>query len=142
MKSLVLCAMLLCAPVLALAQDVCAPEATTNLSVSAIGRFSVVVSFSAPHQDCSSGGAVSEYAVRIFSSSPTEQTFWGGTAFTDVPAVPGTPGFTECADALSLSQGTTYYVAMKSKDSAGNWSPVSNVVSFTTHTTGTSPVCS
>jgi len=140
MKRHLLVLTLLLVPTLALATDTCAPEIVTSLTPN-IGRTSVVVQFPAPHQDCGSGGAVSEYSIRYSLSTITEQNFWSATAFTDIPSLPQSPGTTECADALGLSQGTTYYVAMKSKDSAGNWSALSTVISFTTHTSGTSPVC-
>ena len=132
---------LLVVPALASAQDTCAPEIVTDVSAFMIGRTSVILHFTAPHEDCSSCGAVSEYAIRYSTSTITESNFWSATAFSELPSPPQSPGNTECADTIGLSPGTTYYVALKSKDDGNNWSAVSNVVSFTTHTTGTSPVC-
>jgi len=134
---LLACALL---PGVAHAQDVSSPETIANLSVNN-GRFSVVVNWSAPHSDCTSGGSIYQYAVRYSSSSINEQNFWLATAATHVPASGASPGTQECADIMSLSQGHTYYVAVKSVDSSGNWSSISNVVQFTTPTSGPSEIC-
>jgi hypothetical protein len=132
---------LLCIPALASAQDVCAPEKVTSLAIGAVGRTSFTVLFNAPHEDCSSGGSVVEYAIRYSTTSFTEQNFWSnGSALLEIPG-PDTPGTQQCADTYNLSQSTTFYVAMKSKDDAGNWSPLSNVVSTTTTSSGGSPLC-
>src|SRR5690349_16079077 len=113
MKRYLLSMLLLLLPAVALAQDTCAPEMVTSLSAALIGRNSVVLHFTAPHSDCSSGGAVAEYAVRYSTSTITEQNFWLANAASDVPGTPASPGSTECADVVTLTQGTTYYAALK-----------------------------
>jgi len=138
MKRSLFLLMLLCAP--ALAHATCGPEVVLDLTLTN-GRFGVCFNWSAPYANCSSGGGVTEYSVRISTSPITEQNFWSATPITNAPFSGASPGTQECGDALSLSQGTHYYVALKAKDSSGNWSPLSNVLSFTTNTNGPSCAC-
>jgi len=137
MKRLLLLVTLLLVP--ALAYATCGPSVVSDLIVHN-GRTSVAFAWTAPYANCTSGGAASEYSVRYSSSPITEQNFWSATPITDAPSVPNSPGGSECGD-LMTSQGTTYYVALKAKDASGNWSPLSNVITFTTPTSGASTTC-
>ena len=132
---------LLIAPKVAQA-DITAPEAVVDLSIFDIGRTTVVMHFTAPHEDGSSGGAVSVYDIRYSTSPITDlDTFNTATKFLEIPTPPQSPGSTECADTYGLAYSTFYYVAMRSRDDVGLWSPLSNVVSFHTHNTGPDPYC-
>src|SRR5690349_21853559 len=103
MKRWLFLAALLCAPVLAYAT--CGPEVVSALTV-VNGRFGVCFNWSAPYANCSSGGSVTEYSVRISTSPITEQNFWSATPITNAPYSGASPGSQECGDAQSLSQGT------------------------------------
>jgi hypothetical protein len=138
MKRFTLAAALLLLPAVSFAQDVCAPSKVTDLTVAGVGKNSIVVNWTAPGDDCTSGTATT-YDVRYSTSPITEGNFASATPMN--VGSPNSAGTTqECADKQGLSQCTTYYVAMKTADENGFWSPLSNVVSTTALCSGSSQV--
>lgn len=87
---------------------------------------SVTLTWTAPGDDGPVGTATL-YDMR-YSSSPITVANWDAA-----PSVPGMPtplvsGTRQTVTIRGLSRDTTYYVAIRSRDDASNWSPLSNVV--------------
>jgi len=101
------------------------PPATVSDLRQDMGKFTMVVHWTAPGDDGTSGTAA-QYDVRYSTSALNSSNFsTTGTAITT--GTPDAPGTTECADVSGLSSCTTYYVAIETKDAAGNWSAISNL---------------
>lgn len=93
------------------------------------GADSVTLSWTAPGDDSVTGTAAA-YDLRM-STSPIDDASWdSATPVTGLPA-PQPPGTTEYAVVRGLTQGTTYWFAIKTSDHAGNWSALSNVFQWT-----------
>ena len=118
--------------------DQLAPNAIT-LSV-AVGKTTAVMSWNAPSDQCS-GAAVASYDLRYSTSAITACNFESATTISTT--TPQSPGNAECFELTqgTLSMGTTYWFAVMSRDAAGNWSPISNIVQKTTKTTGGEVTC-
>jgi chitodextrinase len=116
--------------------DQLAPNAIT-LTVG-VGKTTAVISWTAPSDQCS-GAAVASYDLRYSTSAITACNFESATTISTT--TPQAPGNTECFELSSLPMGTTYWFAVMSRDAAGNWSPISNIVQKTTKTTGGEVVC-
>jgi hypothetical protein len=86
---------------------------------------SVRITWTAP-ADLPGASAVSRYDVRMFGAPLTLQNF--GNAFTVPSTMPKTPGARETLVVRGLVPGRNYWLAIRSADRAGNWSPLSNVV--------------
>jgi len=76
-------------------------------------------------------GTASQYDLRYSTALITAANFSSATAVTGEP-VPAVAGTGQSHTVTGLLPATTYWFAIKSADDAGNWSPVSNVVSRTT----------
>ncbi len=109
--------------------DTQAPVAISNLSASNIGMTSLNLSWSAP-SDLPSGSALS-YDIR-YRTSPLTEGNWGGATIVSGEPSPGSPGTSEAYTLVGLQEGTTYYIGIKSIDSVGNISLLSNIVTATT----------
>lgn len=109
--ALAVLALLLLAPVFAFAQS---------------GADSVRLAWTAPGDDDMVGTAA-EYDLRI-STAPIDAGNWdAATRVTTVPA-PLPAGAAQSTMVRGLVQGTTYWFAIRTRDDAGNWSGISNVV--------------
>ncbi len=136
MKRLLLTLALLAWSAPALAQDHVAPNAVTNLTANT-GKTTAVLNWTAPGDQCTNA-TCAEYELRYSTSTFTECNFANGTLITT--GTPQSPGSQECYQASGLTCNTTYYFAVRVKDSAGNWSVLSNVVSKATRTCNSSEV--
>jgi hypothetical protein len=87
---------------------------------------SVTLTWSAPGDDSLSGRAA-RYDLRYSSQTITSGNFGQATAAANLPT-PGLSGSTEYARVEALLSGQLYYFAIKSADSANNWSVMSNVI--------------
>ncbi|WP_135556907.1 alpha/beta fold hydrolase [Paenibacillus cymbidii] len=121
--------------------DTIAPNAITNAAVSALGASSVRLTFTAPGDDdialpgmTGPWGAVSAYEVRYSTAAITDAN-WNAASKADIWVIPQPRGGAEALTVAGLKPGTTYYVAVKAIDEAGNAGPVSNAASAAT--TGT-----
>ncbi len=80
------------------------------------------------------------YEVR-YSESPINESNWdlANKVTSAVPPVPLAPGTYQSLWVRKLKPGTRYYFGLKSRDLAGNWSQLSNVINTTTTAAGTAP---
>lgn len=89
------------------------------------------VNWTAPRDDCNTGTAT-EYDVRYSTSQIyDETTFLNATQVAGEPT-PSVASTGECVEINNLTCNTLYCVAMRTRDKAGYWSPISNVASATT----------
>ena len=112
------------------APDTQAPSTISNLSSSNIQTNSLTLSWSAP-SDFPNGGAASSYDIRYSTSPITSSNFSSATQVTGEPT-PASPGTSQTYILAGLNPSTHYYAAMTSRDTVGNTSVISNVVSVTT----------
>lgn len=98
---------------------------------------SITLTWTAPGDDGNAGQAA-QYDLRYSLSPITTQNFAGATSVSGEPA-PQPAGNTETFAVTGLTPGTTYYFAIKAADEAGNWSPMSNVVSSATDNEANAP---
>ena len=91
---------------------------------------SIQVAWTAPGDDGSLGTAA-QYDLRYSTSPITATNFSSATRWTATPA-PAASGTTQTVTVTGLTPSTTYSVAIKTADDAGNWSVISNVVSRAT----------
>lgn len=106
------------------------PIAISDLSVSSTSYESVDLSWTAP-DDTNSQSSITEYDLRYSTSTIDGSNFASATEVAG-EGTPATAGSAESITVSGLSEGQTYYFAIKSKDELNNWSAVSNVVSGST----------
>ena len=97
---------------------------------SAQGTTSVTLSWTAPGDDGNTGTAA-QYEVRL-STSPIDAGNFASAALLANPPAPLAAGSPQTMFVTGLQVLTPYWVAMRTADERGNWSAISNVVSFTT----------
>lgn len=97
-------------------------------------EYSITLAWTAPGDDGTQGRAAA-FDLRYSTTPITEANFVNARRVIDLPA-PGQAGSLENANVDGLSNGTVYYFAIKTRDEAGNWSALSNVVSFPNVPTG------
>ncbi len=114
--------------------DTTAPADVSNLATGAVTTSSIVVTWTAPGDDASSGTATT-YDLRYSTSAITSGNFDSATQVTGEPT-PSVAGSSETKTVTGLSSGTTYYFALKTSDEVPNTSAISNVPSGTTSTSG------
>jgi hypothetical protein len=105
------------------------PTAITNLAAGAADWYKVDLTWTAPSDVPS--GPVNHYEVRYSTSTITAGN-WSSATLVSNPPTPANPGTAEAFTVTGLSASTTYYFAIKSFDSTGLVSALSNVVSKTT----------
>jgi hypothetical protein len=105
-------------------------SAIGNLAACSMSKACAELSWTTPGQN---GVAIQAYDVRYSSSPITESSFSSATQST--APTPGAAGTTQYASVTGLSASHTYYFAVKAK-SKGYWSLISNVVSATTASSG------
>jgi hypothetical protein len=110
--------------------DVIPPAAITSLATGTVTATSVVLSWTAPGNDGSTGTA-SQYDLRFSTQAITVANFASGTRVNGVPA-PTSPGTSQTMTVTGLSANTPYYFAIKTADAVPNWSAISNVPHVTT----------
>ena len=96
--------------------------------------FSIELNWTAPGDDGGVGKA-DLYDLRVATWPITPTNFWFATELLGVPR-PSPAGSRESYTVLGLESGTVYFFAIKSRDDAGNWSSLSNVVSVPDLTLG------
>jgi hypothetical protein len=92
------------------------------------GADSLVMSWTAPGDDGDVGRAA-VYELRIATFPLTAATFGSGLLVPGTPD-PATAGSRETFVVRGLTRGTSYWLGIRTMDDAGNWSAVSNIVSF------------
>lgn len=81
--------------------------------------------------DRNNGNTCVEYDIRFSKQLITESNFYQADRFTTT-MTPAAPRQTENLTVTGLDEETIYYFAIKTRDIAGNWSDISNVVTDTT----------
>ena len=115
--------------------DTTPPATVTNLTVSEVTGDTVTLSWTAPGDDGDVGTA-SQYDIRMSTSTITDANWDSATPL--VPAPPPNPaGSAEAVQVTQLTEGTTYYFALKTADEVPNWSGLSNIVTATPTATNT-----
>jgi hypothetical protein len=90
------------------------------------GADSVVLRWTAPGDDGNVGTA-SRYEMRM-SNNPISEANWAGASLVSGAPTPRPAGTRQSMVVRGLTQGVTYYFAIKAIDDAGNQAPLSNVV--------------
>ncbi|MBI4846009.1 MAG: fibronectin type III domain-containing protein [Candidatus Omnitrophica bacterium] len=111
--------------------DQTAPASVSNLAISSKTYDSVVLSWSAPGDDGSSGTA-SNYDIRYSTASINASNWASGTQVSGEP-VPQVAGTVQTTTVSGLTASTTYFFAIKTTDNAANISDISNVPTGTTN---------
>jgi hypothetical protein len=101
--------------------------ATMATLVSEVRADSIRLTWRAPSDR--GGDAVSVYDIRYDTIPITEGTWGLATQATDEP-VPQAPDSPELIEITGVTTGVRYYFALKSADAVGNWSNLSNLVSY------------
>jgi len=113
------------------------PAAVGDLNVQ-VGKTTAAVYWTATGDDGTSGTA-SNYDLRYSSLPISDGNFYQATRIaTDCPAP---AGYSDCATATGLYKCSPYYFALRVRDNAGNWSPLSNVAYGVTHCSGWETFC-
>lgn len=119
--------------------DVTAPAVVGNLAVVATGSGTVTLQWTAPGDDGATGTATS-YDVRYTTGGALIEGGWAAATNPTGEPIPSVAGSIETMTISGLSNGTTYYFAIKTTDEAANQSAISNSPSGTptanTATTG------
>jgi len=104
--------------------------AITNLEPAMVSKRELVLTWTAPAAGAGVG-APRAYEMRWSRSAITSANFTRAKA---VPRQPMAmkPGQVQSYVMLGLSPGTRYWFALRARDDAGRWSPISNVASATT----------
>ena len=116
--------------------DGTAPADVTDLATETVTTSSVALSWTAPGDDGATGTATT-YDVRYSTSTITAGNWASATQATGEPS-PSVAGSSETFTVTGLSEGTTYYFAIKTSDEVPNESGLSNVPSTAT-ADGTAP---
>jgi len=115
--------------------DTTPPAAVSTLAVSTSTATTATLTWTATGDDGSSGKATT-YDLRYSTSLINASNFASATQVSGEPA-PKTSGSPETFTVTGLTQGTTYYFALKVADEVPNWSSISNVPSTTLPTQDT-----
>jgi len=114
----------------ATATDSVAPEAVDDLAVSQPVTSAVDLSWTAPGDDGAVGTAAA-YDLRYSSAAIVDTaTFDAAAPVAGLPA-PAVAGSAETFSVTGLPKGSEYHFALRTRDEASNWSPISNVVTAT-----------
>lgn len=95
---------------------------------------SITLRWTAPGDD-GLFGTVASYEVRWSLLPITALSYGQATPVLGLP-VPGPSGTKEVFTVRGLPEATTIYFALRSRDEAGNWSPMSNVAVYTSQPLG------
>jgi hypothetical protein len=100
-------------------------HAAVLLLVSAAGAATVVLQWTAPGDDGTVGTAAA-YDLRYSLTPITAENFAAATQILPLPP-PQPAGSTEEVTATALPDAATLWFALRSRDEAFNWSPISNI---------------
>ncbi len=107
------------------------PAAIVDLTTGNITTTSVDLAWTAPGDDGVVGTATS-YDLRISSTAIQDETDFNNATAIDNAPPPSVAGSTETLTLSDLNAGTTYYLTIRSSDATGNFSELSNGITFTT----------
>ncbi|MEO0715605.1 MAG: fibronectin type III domain-containing protein, partial [Planctomycetota bacterium] len=110
------------------------PATVNDLTANDPTPFSARLEFTAPTGTTSGLGHVSGYAVRYSTSPIAGEATWQDATVYENRIVPRLAGSDEVVRLMGLDPNTTYHVAIRAIDGAGNYGAISNGASFTTGT--------
>jgi hypothetical protein len=101
------------------------PGSVTDLAVTAVTPRTVSLDWTAPAGSDEDAGPAYAYDLR-HAAAPITEAIWAEA--TEVPNEPAPlpPGMAQAMTISGLAPGTTYHFALKSGDSQGDWSALSN----------------
>jgi hypothetical protein len=108
------------------------PAPITSVTTSAVSPFGAKLNFTAPAGTTSSTGNVAGYQIRYATSPISSESAWANASEFSNSYVPRLRGLAESLRIAELSPSTTYYVAIRAVDGAGNLGDISTSASFTT----------
>lgn len=112
------------------------PAPIKNLSVANTTGYSTFLNFTSPAGVASSSkGHVSGYEIRYSTSTIANDSDWLKATKFENAYTPRLAGLAESYRLIDLTPDTTYFVAVRAIDGAGNLGDLSNIVSFKTQTT-------
>jgi len=121
----------------ATSQDATAPATVANLIVVLPTATTLTLAWTAPGDDGTTGTA-SQYDVR-YSTTTITAANWSSASQIGNEPTPHVAGTPESLTVTGLTQGITYYFALRTADERSNWSAISNVASGQTSPDVTPP---
>ncbi|NOT32619.1 MAG: hypothetical protein HOP12_00440 [Candidatus Eisenbacteria bacterium] len=112
------------------APDLIRPAAIANLAITNATERTLALGWAAVGDDSLTGTATT-YDIR-YSTAPITAANWGAATQVSGEPAPSAPGSNQTFTINNLNRQTTYYVAIRTTDDAGNASAISNVASATT----------
>jgi hypothetical protein len=125
------------APSLSTLAEQTPPAAIASLVLSGATSNSIILSWTAPGDDGSTGTAA-QYDIRYATTAITAANWTSATQVANEPA-PKIAGSAETFTVTGLLSSTVYYFAIKTADEVPNWSDLSNVPSAWTSAEQTAP---
>ncbi len=108
------------------------PATITGLTAANTTGYSTQLKFNAPAGTTAGLGHVSAYQIRTSTTAITTEQDWLNARVLENQYVPRLAGFAERLRVTQLTPSTTYFVAARAVDAAGNLGALSNVAQFTT----------
>lgn len=108
------------------------PAAITGATASNATTFGAKLNFTAPAGTTGGLGHVVGYQIRYSSTAIDSEAKWINAGQFENQFVPRLRGLSETLRLSELSPGTTYHVAIRAVDAAGNLGDLSNDITFTT----------
>jgi hypothetical protein len=108
------------------------PAAITAITATSVSVFGAKLNFTAPAGTTGGSGHVSGYEIRYSTSPITTDAAWGWATKFENAYVPRLRGLAESVRITELGPSTTYYVAVRAVDGAGNLGDLSGTATFTT----------
>lgn len=116
------------------------PAAITGMTAAETTGYSTRLNFTSPAAVSAGGlGSVSGYEIRYSTAAIATESDWIRAAEFRNAYTPRLAGLSESLRLIGLTPGTTYHVAVRAVDGAGNLGDLSNIVTFTTQTTTQDP---
>ena len=106
--------------------DTIAPAAVTNLTAGGATSSSIMLSWTAPGDNGTTGTA-STYSVRYLEGAAITESNWASATQCTGMTAPKTAGSGEAFVVTGLAASKTYFFALKTADAVPNWSAISNI---------------
>jgi len=114
------------------------PTRVNDLAVVNAGAESITVTWSAPAAFEPASGPADSYEIG-YAQEPISADNWDDALKAPEPPACAEPGIGQQISLSSLQSEEEYWICLRSRDSEGNWSDLSNVVSATTKSIDTIP---
>lgn len=108
------------------------PAPITSITASSVSPFGAKLNFVAPAGTTNNTGHVSAYEIRYSTSPIDSDAAWAEATRFENAYVPRLRGLSESLRITELSPSTTYFVAIRAVDGAGNLGPLAGTTAFTT----------